>query len=76
MSRALNEIAKEIKTDWKNVYFGAVPYLDAMSSLEKVTDKFYQDSAKSIVLYFLSNASGWRGETAKRIKKELNQMVK
>jgi hypothetical protein len=29
-SRPLSQIAKEIKNDWKKVYFGAVPYLDAM----------------------------------------------
>jgi hypothetical protein len=34
------------------------------------------DSGRSIVAYFLSNASTWRGETAKRIKLELNKMLK
>jgi hypothetical protein len=33
------------------------------------------DTAKSIVLYFLSNASSWRGEKAKSIKAELKKMV-
>jgi hypothetical protein len=73
--RSLSTIAREIRQDWKKVYFGAVPYLDAMSSLDKITDSYYQDSAKSIVLYFLSNASTWKGETAKRIKAELKKMA-
>jgi hypothetical protein len=47
-----------------------------MESLDKITDNFMFDSGKSIVLYFLSNATGWRGETAKRIKKELKDMLK
>jgi len=34
------------------------------------------DSGDSIVRYFLSNASTWRGETARRVKKELNAMLK
>ena len=75
-SRSLNVIAAEIRRDWKNPYFGAVPYLQAMRCLDKITDNYGYDSAKSIVLYFLANASSWRGETARRIKKELNAMVK
>jgi hypothetical protein len=74
--RPIYEIAHEISRDWKKPYFGAVPYLDAMRSLNSVTDSFYQDSAKSVVLYFLSNANTWRGETAKRVKAELKAMVK
>ena len=76
MPRPLYEIAREVRTDWKKVNFGAVPYLDAMSSLNDVSDMYGCDDAKSIVLYFLSNASTWRGETAKRVKAELKAMVK
>lgn len=28
------EIAQVIRRDWKQVYFGAVPYLDAMRSMD------------------------------------------
>jgi hypothetical protein len=74
--RPLSVIAKEIKKDWQKMYFGAVPYWEAMSGLNSINDSYGYDSAKSIVLYFLGNASGWRGETAKRIKLELNAMCK
>lgn len=74
--RPIYKIAAEVKADWKKVYFGAVPYLDAMFSLEKITDDFFQDSGSSVVAYFLANAQTWRGETAKRVKKELNAMLK
>lgn len=74
--RPLYEIAAEIRKDWKKVYFGAVPYLQAMGTLNSVNDKYGCDDAKSIVIYFLANANSWRGETARRIKKELNGMVK
>jgi len=79
-SRSLSTIAMEIRKDWRataknGIYFGAVPYLDAMSSMDKITDPYGMDSGKSIVLYFLSNASTWRGETAKRIKAELKAMA-
>ena len=73
--RPLYEIANEIRKDWKNVYFGAKPYLSAMATLDKITDNYGYDSGKSVVLYFLSNAGTWRGETAKRIKAELKKMA-
>jgi len=74
--RSISAIAREIRREWKNVYFGAVPYLNAMASLDSINDRYGEDSAKSIVLYFLSNASTWRGEVAKRVKAELKSMVK
>lgn len=76
MNRPINVIANEIKADWKKVYFGAVPYLDAMFSLTSIEDKYYEDSAKSVVAYFLCNATTWKGDKAREIKKELNKMIK
>ena len=75
-NRPLYEIATEIRRDWKKVYFGAVPYLDAMQTLNNITDNYYQDSGKSIVLYFLCNAGTWRGDIARRVKAELKAMSK
>lgn len=69
------EIALMVRKDWKNVYFGAVPYLDAMGSLNSVNDNFYEDSASSIINYFLSNATTWRGEVARAVKAKLKQLV-
>ncbi len=74
--RPLYVIANEIRANWVNVYFGAKPYLDAMATLDKVTDSYGMDSGKSIVLYFLTNATTWRGDVAREIKKELNSIVK
>ena len=74
-ARSLSVIASEIRSDWKNVNYGAKPYLSIMLSLDSVNDKYGCDSGKTIVLYFLSNASSWRGENAKRIKSELKKMV-
>jgi len=76
IARPLSVIAQEIGLSWGKVYFGAVPYLQAMRSLDKVSDAYGFDSGKSIVIYFLSNAQTWRGEDARRIKKELNAMIK
>nr|QMP83059.1 MAG: hypothetical protein [Caudoviricetes sp.] len=73
--RKLYQIAADIRTNWKNVSPYAAPYLDAMSELESIHDNYYLDSARSVVLYFLSNASGFRGPDAKRIKAELKEMA-
>ena len=74
--RSLSEIAYEIKKIWVPVNPYARPYLDAMCELDSIEDKYIYDSGKSIVLYFLANAGGWRGEDARRIKKELKDMCK
>lgn len=74
--RLIKDIAKEIRNDWKNVYYGAKPYLDAMSCIENITDKYDYESSSSIVVTFLANATHWRGEVARKIKKELNEMLK
>lgn len=74
--RPIHEIADEIAREWLNVYFGAVPYLDAMQYLTAIDDKFGQDDAKEVIIYFLSNARNWRGPVAKRVKEELKEMIK
>jgi len=74
-TRKLYTIASEIRRDWKNVNYAAKPYLEAMGMLEDINSAYGYDSGKSIVRYFLSNASTWRGDIAKRIKVELNSML-
>jgi hypothetical protein len=74
-NRPLHYIAREIRKDWRNVYFGAEPYLAAMSEMGSMSDNYGCDSAKTIVLYFLSNATTWRGEKAREIKAELKKMA-
>jgi hypothetical protein len=74
-NRTLSTIAREISSDWKKVNFAAVPYLQAMATMESPQDNFGYDSGQSVVLYFLSNAMTWRGDVARRIKKELKAMI-
>ena len=74
--RTIKEIAQEIQSDWKNVSYSAKPYLEVMHRLNTINDKFMMDDASTIVLYFLSNAKGYRSETAKRIKNELKNLIK
>ncbi len=74
--RPLHTIAFEVYRSWPKVNYAAAPYLSAMTSLTDLDDQFGYDSAASIVRYFLSNAQGWRGEDARRVKKELKAMLK
>jgi hypothetical protein len=76
MVRSLNAIARDISRDWTKPYFGAVPYLDAMHSLQSITDKYHFDDAETVVRYFLANATSWKGETARAIKNELKTLLK
>ena len=76
MTRSIATIAREIRADWRPVNFAAAPYLEAMFSLDSIDDNYYSDDGRSVVAYFLSNASSWRGENARRIKAELKSALK
>ncbi len=78
--RKIYQIAQDIKNTWKaqsknGIYFGAVPYLDAMLTLEDKNSTYGMDSADSIIRYFLANASTFKGEQAKALKTELKQVI-
>ena len=74
--RPLHVIANEIARDWAKPYFGAVPYLGAMRTLDNMSSTYGYDDAQSIVAYFIANAATWKGETARRVKAELRAMLK
>lgn len=74
-TRSIKTISKEIREDWKNISPAAAPYLEAMDTLEKPEDEYGCERADGVILYFLSNATTWRGETARRIKAELKQLI-
>ena len=75
--RTFAAIAAEIKATWKKPYFGAAPYIAALSTIHS-SDKnapYMFETAESVVRYFLANATYWRGADAKRIKAELKSMI-
>ena len=77
MPRKLYVIAAEIRADWKNVWFGAEPYLQALETLDTIDSPYgVHDDAKWMVIRFLGNAATWRGEVARRVKIELKGMYK
>jgi hypothetical protein len=70
-------IVKLIRSNWRPVYFGAEPYLGAMSGIEKLSDPYgFGEDGRTQVLYFLSNATTWRGGVARLVKAELNRRLK
>jgi len=75
MHRPIHAIADEIIRDWKKPYFGAVPYLGAMRFLHTIEDSYGYDDARTVILYFMSNATTWRGAKAREIKAELKAMT-
>lgn len=74
--KTIKQLAVIIAADWNNVSVWARPYLDAMSKIDHITDQYMLDSAASVVLYFLSNASPWRTEVAKQVKSELKRRLR
>ena len=75
-TRPLSVIARDIRNNWTKPYFGAVPYLNALSTLHDIGDAYGYDDARSVISYFLANARTWKGDTAKSIKAELNTILK
>lgn len=55
--------------------YKAQPWLNTLAHLDTVDQTYYSISGAEIVRHFLSNASSWRGETARRIKAELGGLL-
>lgn len=72
----VSEIAHAIAKDWQNISPYAKDYLNAMKEIRDIEGAYYADSAKSVVLYFLANASTYRGENARAYKSLLKEMIK
>lgn len=76
--RSLSVIFAEVLADWPKARDESHPagaYAVPLSGLDSIDDRYYMDNARGLVRYFLANAGGWRGETAKRIKDELKKML-
>ena len=74
--RKLREIAFEIEADWKNIKnSGAQEALHQMKEISDIGAQHgHYSTGYSVVGCFLTHAIGWRGEVARRIKKELRAM--
>ena len=80
--RPIHEIAREIMDLWPPAannppyWHHARPYVLAMRYLSSVSELYGCDSGYEIVSRFLSNAQYWRGTEPRRIKAELNKILK
>jgi len=73
--KPLSDIAEIIRNDWVKPSPYAVQYIDAMAQLRSINDNYYADTAYGVVCYFLANANGWRGDTARTVKLHLKQLA-
>ena len=71
--RPLNEIAAEIRSDWKNLNQVAKPYVDVMAALRNIREPYYYDSAVEAVA--LGTAGTRKGPVARRVKIELKGIL-
>lgn len=74
--RSLTVIAQDMYRHWSPVNYAARPYLSAMLSMRCPQEMYYLDSGRSVVEYFLFNASTFRGPEARRIKAELRTLLR
>jgi hypothetical protein len=74
--RPLSVIAEEIYKDWKPMPNYAYEHFKAFRYATDMTEMYGCDKVKWEVAYFLGSAQTWKGEVARRIKKELNAMLK
>lgn len=72
----IGRLARYCQRDWANVNYAATPYLGAMAQLDSIDDDYWLDSGREVVQRFLINASSWRGDVARAVKKELNRRLK
>ena len=76
IKRPVYKIAADILNDWNRPNYAALPYLTAMLTINNELENYGGDTAKSVISYFLSNSSSYRGLKAKELKNELKTLIK
>lgn len=77
--RPIHAIAADMRQAWGGagkVYYGAVPYLEAMDTLTKGTDAYLTEAADNILLYLTVNWQTLRGEEARTLKAEVKDILR
>jgi hypothetical protein len=59
----------------KPVYFGAVPYLQALKLMNNWTEPYFNDRPSYVAAYLLGNLTTMRGPEAKAIRAELKAVA-
>lgn len=73
--RPLREIADDILNTWARPSYAARPYIEAMRTMDRITDLYFTETGEEQVRRFLVNSPYWRGEHARRIKFELRSLL-
>ena len=74
----MEKIAKSKGKYWRNMFWSVGNrdgYLDAMLSLDKITDNYMFENGDMIVRCALDNMKTYKGETAKKLKNELRVIL-
>ena len=74
----MKKICREQKTPttWRKKYVYAVPYIDAILTINSINDRYGFDTGRGLVNYLLANLNTYKGETAKRLKGLLKEHLK
>lgn len=71
----ISVLFRHVKANWKNPYFGAIPYIDALLCCSELDSVYGVETARDLIPYFLANAQTWRGDVARMIKAELKRRI-
>ena len=74
--RPISTIIREIRQTWPKPYFGAVPYLEALSQCQTADDRYMFETAGDMIPYLLGNMQTFTSKhnpNAKAIKEELTK---
>jgi hypothetical protein len=80
--KPLNQLAAEILVDWKESPSSAfyriqsMPYVEAMLTMRTCEDRYGLEWGDMVVARALNALHQWRGETARKVKAELNEHLK
>lgn len=69
----LSQLADLARRHWKPMFYGAVPYVNALLQCPTINSTYGIESAEHLVLAFLANARTWRGPIARVVKAELKR---
>lgn len=72
---SLESLAFEILKDWEDIPKSAFQYVNAMTQIQNIDDEYGLDDGRKIVAYFLTSARTWKGDVARKIKKELKDRL-
>ena len=72
---SIKDIAQFIIDDWSKTDKVPKNYLEPMLKIKTLNEMYGADTAYSVVVYFLSNASRWKGFNAKVTKQYLKTLL-